>query len=175
MTAYAPLSSTTRPPVDIREIQSHELQSLLGLYAHLHERDDPPASAAVAEAVWAEALANPRIKYFGGFASGSLVSSCTLTVIPNLTRACRPYGVIENVVTHAAYRRQGWGKAVLAHALGDAWRQSCYKVMLLTGRKDEATLKFYEQAGFDRHDKQAFVAKPPAVRPDISPERTRDG
>jgi len=160
--------------VDIREIQSNELQSLLGLYAHLHERDDPPASAAIAEAVWAEALSNPRIKYFGGFASGLLVSSCTLTVIPNLTRACRPYGVIENVVTHAAYRSRGWGRAILAHALAEAWRQSCYKVMLLTGRKDEATLRFYEQAGFDPHDKQAFVAKPGALRPNSSPEVTRE-
>ena len=31
----------------------------------------------------------------------------------------------------------------------------------MTGRKDEHTLRFYEQAGFDRHGKQAFVAKPP--------------
>lgn len=147
--------------VNIREIHSNELQSLLGLYAHLHERDDPPPSDAVAGAVWSEVFANPRIRYFGGFASGSLVASCTLAVIPNLTRACRPYGVIENVVTHAAHRRQGWGKAVLTHALEHAWRQNCYKVMLLTGRKDEATLRFYEQAGFDQHDKQAFVAKPP--------------
>lgn len=153
--------------MNIREIRTDELQSLLSLYTHLHERDDPPPSAAVAEAVWSEALANPRISYFGGFASGSLVSSCTLTVIPNLTRACRPYGVIENVVTHAAHRGQGWGKAVLAHALAAAWRQDCYKVMLLTGRKDEATLRFYEQAGFDRHGKQAFVAKPVAATPDV--------
>lgn len=152
--------------MDIRQLQSHELKLLLSLYAHLHEHDDPPPSTAVAEAVWLEALANPRIKYFGGFSAGSLVSSCTLAVIPNLTRACRPYGVIENVVTHAAQRGRGWGKAVLAHALGDAWRQNCYKVMLLTGRKDEATLRFYERAGFDQHEKQAFVAKPAAARPD---------
>lgn len=145
---------------NIREIQADELQLLLSLYAHLHERDEPSPSAAVAEAVWSEALANPRIKYFGGFAAGSLVSSCTLTVIPNLTRACRPYGVIENVVTHAMHRGQGWGKAVLAHALAAAWRQDCYKVMLLTSRKDGATLRFYEQAGFDQNGKQAFVAKP---------------
>jgi GNAT superfamily N-acetyltransferase len=148
--------------MDIREIQSHELQSLLALYAHLHERDDPPPSPAAAEEVWSEALANPRIKYFGGFAMGALVSSCTLTVTPNLTRACRPYGVIENVVTHALHRNQGWGTAILAHALRDAWRQNCYKVMLLTGRKDEATLRFYERAGFDRDGKQAFIAKPRA-------------
>ncbi|MDR1996053.1 GNAT family N-acetyltransferase [Azonexus sp.] len=146
--------------MNIRELQPHELQLLLALYAHLHECDDPLPPDAMIEAVWSEAVGNPRIKYFGGFAAGALVTSCTLTVIPNLTRACRPYGVIENVVTHAAHRGQGWGKAVLAHALGEAWRQHCYKVMLLTGRKDEGTLRFYEQAGFDRHGKQAFVAKP---------------
>jgi len=147
--------------VNIRELQSHDLRSLLDLYAHLHERDAPPPSAALAEAVWSEALANPRIKYFGGFASDSLVTSCTLTVIPNLTRGCRPYGVIENVVTEAAHRGQGWGKAILSYALGEAWRQDCYKVMLLTGRKDDATLRFYQSAGFDRHDKQAFVVRAP--------------
>jgi GNAT superfamily N-acetyltransferase len=152
--------------VNIREIQADELQKLLSLYEHLHARDDPPPSAADAEAVWSEALANPRIKYFGGFAADLLVSSCTLTVIPNLTRACRPYGVIENVVTHATQRGQGWGKAILAYALDAAWRQDCYKVMLLTGRKDDATLRFYERAGFDRHDKQAFVAKPALARSD---------
>ena len=150
--------------MNIREIQADELQMLLSLYTHLHERDDPPPSAAVAEAVWSEAFSNPRIKYFGGFVSGLLVTSCTLAVIPNLTRACRPYGVIEDVVTHAAHRGQGWGGAVLAYALTHAWRQDCYKVMLLTGRKDEATLRFYARAGFDRHGKQAFVARPVAAQ-----------
>lgn len=149
--------------MNIREVQATELQSLLDLYTHLHEHDDPPPSAAIAQAVWSEALANPRIKYFGGFASDLLVSSCTLAIIPNLTRACRPYGVIENVVTHASHRRQGWGRAILGYALADAWRQDCYKVMLLTGRKDEATMRFYEQAGFDPHGKQAFIAKPVAA------------
>jgi GNAT superfamily N-acetyltransferase len=148
--------------MNIRELQPHDLPLLLDLYTHLHDHDDPPPPAAIVEAVWAEAVANPRIKYFGGFSSGTLVSSCTLTVIPNLTRACRPYALIENVVTHAEHRRQGWGRAILARSLDEAWRQDCYKVMLLTGRKDEATLRFYEQAGFNRHDKQAFIAKPPS-------------
>ena len=108
-----------------------------------------------------KALANPRIRYFGGWDEGQLVSSCTLTIIPNLTRACRPYGVIENVVTHTVHRGDGWGRALLQRTLAHAWRERCYKVMLMTGRKDENTLRFYEQAGFDRHGKQAFVAKPP--------------
>jgi hypothetical protein len=48
----------------------------------------------------------------------------------------------------------------LKEALADAWAARCYKVVLLTGRKDEATLRFYEAAGFDGNAKQAFVAKP---------------
>ena len=34
-------------------------------------------------------------------------------------------------------------------------------MMLMTGRKDDATLRFYERAGFDCHGKQAFIARPP--------------
>ena len=37
---------------------------------------------------------------------------------------------------------------------------NCYKAMLLTGRKNEGIYRFYESAGFDRHAKQTFVAKP---------------
>lgn len=75
-------------------------------------------------------------------------------------RSCRPYGVIENVVTHAGHRRRGYAKAILRAALADAWTAQCYKVMLLTGRKDEGTFRLYESAGFYRNAKQAFVAKP---------------
>jgi GNAT superfamily N-acetyltransferase len=148
--------------MSMRPIHPSELKDLLALYADLHQSDAPLPEPSVVQAVWQELMANPRCKYFGYYIGTSLVSSCTITVIPNLTRGCLPYGVIENVVTHASYRRQGYGKAALAHALSHAWSVGCYKVMLLTGRKDEATFQFYESAGFDRHAKQAFIAKPAA-------------
>ena len=148
--------------MEVRLLLPHELGALLALYEHLHADDEPLPPVEVVESVWQELLASSRYKYVGRYAGDELVASCTLTVIPNLTRAARPYGVIENVVTHAAHRRQGHGQAVLAHALSLAWAQDCYKVMLLTGRKDEATFSFYESAGFDRHGKQAFIARPPS-------------
>lgn len=148
--------------MNIRLIHQNELNGLLALYAHLHKSDEPLPESPVVEAAWQELMANPRCKYFGGYIGNTLVSSCTITVIPNLTRGCRPYGVIENVVTNASHRNQGYGKAMLAHALSHAWSVGCYKVMLLTGRKDEATFQFYESAGFDRREKQAFIAKPAA-------------
>lgn len=145
----------------IRKLQAHELSDLLALYAHLHRADDPLPEPHIVESVWQELLGNPRHQSFGAHVDGALVASCSLTLIPNLTRGCRPYGVIENVVTHASHRRRGLGRAILAHALAHAWAQGCYKVMLMTGRQDAATFRFYEAAGFDRHGKQAFVAKPP--------------
>lgn len=146
--------------MNIRPIEKHELSALLALYAHLHGADEQPPSSAHAEAVWSEAIANPRCRYFGGYDGAALVASCMIMVIPNLTRGCRPYAIIENVVTHAEHRNRGWGKAVLRHALAHAWAQGCYKVMLQTGRKDAAITRFYEGAGFSAHDKQAFVARP---------------
>jgi ribosomal protein S18 acetylase RimI-like enzyme len=148
--------------MDIRTLHKDDLPGLLELYRHLHAVDDPLPAWNEIESVWAEIVAGERFIYLGGFMDGQLISSCTLAIIPNLTRACRSYGVIENVATHADHRRRGHGTALLHAALHRAWVQRCYKVMLLTGRKDEATLRFYRSAGFDSEGKQAFIAKPPA-------------
>ena len=148
--------------MQIRELCRADLPELLALYAHLHEVDDPMPPLANVESVWRELLSSQHFRYFGVILDGHLVASCNLTIIPNLTRGCRPYGLIENVVTHKTHRNRGLGKAVLARAVEFAWEQNCYKVMLMTGRKDETTLRFYQSAGFDPEGKQAFIAKPPA-------------
>ena len=144
----------------IRELKESDLSVLLDLYRHLHPSDDPLPNQDIVDRLWATILQNPNLRYIGAFVDDTLVSSCTLSVTPNLSRGCRPYGVIENVVTHPRFRRQELGKAVLQQALADARFMGCYKVMLLTGRKDEETYKFYESAGFNRDSKQAFLANP---------------
>lgn len=154
--------------MEIREIKESELSKLLSLYSHLHSSNAPLPEIEVINTVWQEIQANPNLQYFGLYVDGELVSSCTISIISNLTRGCRPYGVIENVVTHVDFRRRGHGKAVLEHALEYAWSRNCYKVMLQTGRKEEETYRFYESVGFDRYAKQAFLAKPPVSR--ASPE-----
>ncbi len=35
--------------------------------------------------------------------------------------------------------------------------KGCYKIMLLTGARDEKTLRFYEKCGFNRKDKTGFI------------------
>ena len=130
------------------------------LYRHLHQSDDPLPDGDILVNTWQKIQSNPDIIYFGGYINDILVSTCNISVLPNLTRSCRSYAVIENVVTHPQHRKEGYGKAMLIHALAYAWQHNCYKAMLMTGRKDEATLRFYESAGFNRDKKQAFIAKP---------------
>jgi GNAT superfamily N-acetyltransferase len=145
----------------IRELREEDLNDLLHLYTHLHRSDAPLPDPGHVQSIWSEVTRSNHFLYFGAFLGSILVAGCTITIIPNFTRGCRPYGLIENVVTHAQFRNTGVGKKILAHALSAAWSRNCYKVMLMTGRKDEATFHFYEEAGFDRHAKQAFIASKP--------------
>ncbi|MDX8367371.1 GNAT family N-acetyltransferase [Cytobacillus sp. IB215665] len=145
--------------VCIRPIKREELQSLLHLYKHLN-LDDPELSATDIAPLWEQICCNPHTYYIVADKNGQLVASCVLNIIMNLTRNARPYGLIENVVTHSNYRRKGYGMKILQAALDIAWEQNCYKVMLLTGSKKEETLSFYERAGFKKGIKTGFIATP---------------
>jgi GNAT superfamily N-acetyltransferase len=146
--------------MSIRELSENNLEPLMELYRDLHDSDLPPPPQEVVSSVWNSIKGNTSIRYFGFFEGEILVSACNIAVVPNLTRGCKPYGLIENVVTHMLYRRRGQGQEVLNAALSFAWSKHCYKVMLMTGRQDEATFRFYESTGFSRHEKEAFIAKP---------------
>lgn len=57
----------------------------------------------------------------------------------------------------ALYRKQGFASACLDFAKQIALQNNCYKMMLLTGSKEAGTLHFYEQCGYNRNDKIAFI------------------
>ena len=144
----------------IRLATLDDLPGVLALYCHLHP-DDPALDSTIAGRAWAALLSSGLTTPIVADADGLLVSSCTLAIIPNLTRQARPYGVIENVVTHPGHRRTGLGRAVLQAALGIAWTACCYKVMLATGSRRETTLRFYESAGFHQGSKTCFEIRSP--------------
>lgn len=86
----------------------------------------------------------------GGFIGSVPVTTCTLIVIPNLLRGARNYALIENVVTDADHRQKGYARLVLNSAVAQAFADNCYKVMLMTGSTNPATLRFYDESGFSR-------------------------
>jgi GNAT superfamily N-acetyltransferase len=147
------------PEAIIRHATHDDLVQVLDLYRHLHPDEQLPADKA--KAVWADVLATTFFTVIVAQMADQLVSSCTLAVVPNLSRGGRSYAVIENVVTHADYRRQGLGRRVLERAIELAWEDDCYKVLLATGSKREATLRFYDGVGFQRGSKTYFEIRRP--------------
>ncbi len=140
----------------VREIRENELDALLSLYLHLHETAVPELSGHLMK-TWDTIIHDENHHIIVCEVDGRIVSSCVCVIIPNLTRGVRPYAFIENVVTHADFRGHGYATACLGYAREIAVKENCYKMMLLTGAKNEETLRFYERAGFNSTDKTAFV------------------
>ena len=140
----------------VREIQDKDLNGLLELYLHLHEESVPELTEHLSK-TWQMIRADENHHIIVKEINGTLVSSCVCVIIPNLTRGIRPYAFVENVVTHADYRGKGYATECLNYAKTLAEQANCYKMMLLTGSKKEATLKFYERAGYNSSDKTAFI------------------
>lgn len=140
----------------IREAKKEDLQELLELYLFLHETSIPEYSEHL-QSTWEQIIEDANHHLIVFETNGKIVSSCVCVIIPNLTRNIRPYAFIENVVTHANYRGNGYATACLNYARQIAREKDCYKIMLLTGSKDEKTRYFYQSAGYNSSDKTAFI------------------
>ncbi|MDO5156375.1 MAG: GNAT family N-acetyltransferase [Eubacteriales bacterium] len=140
----------------VREIHADDLRELLELYLYLHE-DSVPEMTKHLYSTWDTILQDDNHHIIVNEVDGKIVSSCVCVIIPNLTRGIRPYAFVENVVTHADYRGRGYATQCLDYAKNIAENTSCYKMMLLTGSKNENTLRFYENAGYNSSDKTAFI------------------
>ena len=140
----------------VREIYETELNDLLQLYLYLHE-DSVPEMSEHLKTTWEMIIKDENHHIIVNEINGKIVSSCVCVVIPNLTRGIRPYAFVENVVTHADYRGLGYATECLDYAKSIAMQAGCYKMMLLTGSKNESTLKFYESVGYNSSDKTAFI------------------
>lgn len=140
----------------VREAYGHELNELLELYLYLHETAVPEMTEHLRK-TWETILHDENHHIIVNDREGKIVSSCVCVIIPNLTRNIRPYAFIENVVTHADHRGKGYATECLNYAREIARKNNCYKIMLLTGSKEESTLDFYRKAGFNSTDKTAFI------------------
>ena len=140
----------------VREIDENELDELLNLYLYLHEKSVPEMTDHLKN-TWETIINDKNHHIIVNEVDTKIVSSCVCVIIPNLTRNVRPYAFIENVVTLEDYRGKGYATECLNYAKKIAEKANCYKMMLLTGSKEESILKFYRSAGYNSSDKTAFI------------------
>ncbi len=140
----------------VREAYKSEMNQILELYLYLHEKEVPEETEHLKQ-TWNTIIDDDNHHLIVCEKDGMIVSSCVCVIIPNLTRNVRPYAFIENVVTHGDYRSKGYATACLDYAKKIAEENHCYKMMLLTGSKEQKTLDFYKNAGYNSSDKTAFI------------------
>ena len=140
----------------LREITKGDLGGLLSLYTQLHDNPLPEQSEELRK-LWQQIIEDKHQHIIVAEADGKIVSSCVLVLVPNLTRSQRPYALVENVITDEKYRKQGFAEACLNYAKEIAISADCYKIMLLSGSKQEAAHRLYERLGYNKNDKTAFI------------------
>lgn len=140
----------------VREANENDLAKILQLYLYLHEESIPEDTAHLRN-TWDNITNDTNHHLIVCEVDGKIVASCVCVIIPNLTRNVRPYAFVENVVTHGEYRKKGYATDCLNFARQIAKENNCYKMMLLTGSKEENTLNFYRNAGYNSSDKTAFI------------------
>lgn len=145
---------TARPAI------SSDLVSLLALF-EASDVSDHAEPKEMAERIWQETIGRDGLTIFVSDADHQIVATCMLVTIPNLLRAGRKHGFIENVVTHPSYQRRGHGRAVVGAALTEAWKQNCYHVLLQSGRADPGVHRFYESCGFVPGLRTSYAARRP--------------
>ena len=153
---HANIGANNVPIVVVRESKEEDLTEILYLYLYLHEKSVPEESEQL-RSTWENIMNDNNHHLIVCEVDGKIVASCVCVVIPNLTRNVRPYAFVENVVTHADYRKKGYATDCLNYAKHIAKENNCYKMMLLTGSKEESTLNFYRNAGYNSTDKTAFI------------------
>ncbi len=144
----------------VRKAKQEDLQAVLSLYQQLFPDEDYSNPENYSE-TWNEIISDKKIVCFISYFESIPVSTCLVTIIPNLTRNQRPYAIIENVVTHQDYRKKGFGKIVMEKAVDYAKQVNCYKVMFLSSSSRKEAHLFYEKIGFDGSSKKGFQLRIP--------------
>ncbi len=140
-----------------RKLTVGDYADALALYNELDQKT-PALSGSWGEDRFAEVLHHDGTTIFGAVLDGTVVSMATLHILPNMTWEGRPYALIENVVTHYADQGQGYGRGVMDQAVQAAWGAKAYKIMLLSGKSNDAK-GLYEKCGFGADEKFGFVLR----------------
>jgi GNAT superfamily N-acetyltransferase len=145
----------------IREINEQDALDMAALIRQLSRFAPDHADEAVdrIKAKISDISQLEHMKIFGYEQDGRIVGTCTLGRVEGLSKECRPFAIIENVVVSDTVRCKGIGQQLVRHATEQAEKWNCYKVILETGTKDEWKLRFYEKCGLSRGSKTAFIKR----------------
>ncbi|MBI2040979.1 MAG: GNAT family N-acetyltransferase [DPANN group archaeon] len=135
--------------LSIRSVMAEDLEQLLPILYQLsplkpHETEDKVRLAAILEEIIADKNHHMLVCEY----QGKIIGTATLLIQQSLTHGSRPYGHIENVVTHVDYRqKKGVGKMLVTKLHEIAKQHGCHKVVLAC---QEGNVPFYEKCSMGK-------------------------
>lgn len=90
--------------------------------------------------------------------NGVGVARLQLLIAPNLApeHECKPFAVIENVLTYPGNEGKGYATALIKAAIEAARKAGCYKVFLTADAGDERVAHMCESLGLSKDEKTAY-------------------
>jgi GNAT superfamily N-acetyltransferase len=137
--------------ITMRQALSSDIKAVLALYAELGMDDGKVLPEAQAQQVFAQFARYPNYRLFVAQHGSAIVGSYALLIMHNLAHQGTPSAIAEDVVVAQAYRGQGIGRQMMAHAQGRAREAGCYKLALSSNTKRKDAHAFYESLGFAQH------------------------
>lgn len=102
-----------------------------------------------ARKVFADISADPRHDIFVVEDQSEVAGTVVLLIVPNLSHSATPWALLENLVVSERYRRRGFGRMLLKHAVSRAREKGCYKVQLMSDKRREEAHRLYGSVGFE--------------------------
>lgn len=146
-----------RSDILCRKLRVADYEEARALYMALTKGRDMP-DHDLGRAAYERLLAHPDTAIFAALDKTVPCAMATLHILPNVTNDARPYGLVENVVTLPSHEGRGFGRAVMQAVARAAWVAGAYKIMLLTGRANDAK-GFYEAVGFRADEKHGMILR----------------
>lgn len=135
----------------IRQASAQDAALLMDFYRQLEFGPARELSVAMAMAAFEGLAACPDFRVYIAEREGVPAGTFSLLIFRTLAHGGRPFGIVEDVVVHAAQRRHGVGKDMMAFAMERCRQADCYKLALSSHLERVDAHVFYESLGFARH------------------------
>lgn len=138
----------------IRPLIEADLPALVALYRELYHVPTDPDRMRESFRLMA---ANPDTLVIGAFTGdGELVGSGLLLIQLDMIAQCRPWAMVENVITAERVRGQGLGRLLMEHLEEAARQRGCSYIQLTSSNRREQAHRFYKAIGYSDQLVTAF-------------------
>lgn len=132
--------------LQIRTLRKDDLEKLVNLYKQFwNDVSDLDKMRAKFE----ELATNPKHAVLCAEIEGQIVGTIMGVVCDEFYGECKPFMVMENLVTDVNHRKKGIAKALLEELEAVAKLHDCSQIIFITERDRDDAISFYEAMGYN--------------------------